>query len=55
VRTVAKNLTVERKRQAGSTPLNTTATTAQAEPDPSEPRHIQAYTGADGLIYYRTP
>jgi len=55
VRTVTKNLTVERKRQAGSTPLNTTATTAQAEPDPSEPRHIQAYTGADGLIYYRTP
>ena len=48
VRTVSKNLDTERKRQAPSP-----ATPAQ--PDPSKARHIQAYVGADGLTYYRTP
>jgi soluble lytic murein transglycosylase-like protein len=52
VRTVSKNLDAERKRHAVSSQQNT-ATPAQ--PDPAEPRHIQAYTGADGLTYYRTP
>ena len=50
VRTVSKNLDAERKRQQNAAPAAT-----PAQPDPSEPRHIQAYVGADGLIYYRTP
>jgi len=48
VRTVSKNLDAERKRHAAPVPT-------PAQPEPSEPRHIQAYTGADGLTYYRTP
>jgi soluble lytic murein transglycosylase-like protein len=48
VRTVSKNLDAERKRQVAPA-----ATPAQ--PDPSKARHIQAYVGADGLTYYRTP
>lgn len=48
VRAVSKNLDAERKRQPAPAVKAT-------EPDPSEPRHIQAYVGADGLIYYRTP
>jgi soluble lytic murein transglycosylase-like protein len=55
VRAVAKNLTAERKRQPVATPRNTTGNSPSGQPEASEPRHIQAYTGADGLIYYRTP
>lgn len=50
VRTVSKNLDAERKRQKNAAPAP-----APAQPDPAEPRHIQAYLGADGTIYYRTP
>lgn len=55
VRAVAKNLTAERKRQPVATPQNPAANSPSGQPAASEPRHIQAYTGADGLIYYRTP
>ena len=48
VRNVSKNLDAERKRQPA-------AAVAPAQPDPDQPRHIQAYAGADGLMYYRTP
>jgi hypothetical protein len=54
VRAVSKNLDAERKRQQNAAP-GATRTAAPSQPDPSEPRHIQAYTGTDGLIYYRTP
>jgi len=50
VRTVAKNLDAERKKQATVTP-----SASATQPHPSEPRHIQAYVGADGLTYYKTP
>jgi soluble lytic murein transglycosylase-like protein len=49
VRTVSKNLDAERKRR----PVPAAAPPAQ--PDPSGPRHIQAYTDGDGMVYYRTP
>jgi soluble lytic murein transglycosylase-like protein len=48
VRTVSKNLDAERKRKAAPA-------APPAQPDPSGPRHIRAYTGVDGMIYYRTP
>jgi soluble lytic murein transglycosylase-like protein len=55
VRTVSKNLSAERKRQASSAQPIAGGISTPAEPDPSVPRHIQAYVGADGVIYYRTP
>jgi len=55
VRTVAKNLTAERKRQSELNQPNASGDSA-AEPNSSVVRrHIQSYVGADGLIYYRTP
>ncbi len=54
VRSVAKNLTAERKSQA----LKPGARTAPipAEPDAFETHpHIQTQIGADGLVYYKTP
>ena len=51
VRTVSKNLDAERKRK----PVPARPPAPSAQPDPSGPRHIQAYTGADGMIYYKTP
>ena len=55
VQTVTRNLTAERKRQSVPIQRNAAGTSMPAESDSAGPRHIQAYSGADGLIYYRTP
>jgi soluble lytic murein transglycosylase-like protein len=52
VRTVAKHLTAARRNQSNAS-AGTTVPAASAAAD-TQPR-IQAQTGADGLVYYRTP
>jgi soluble lytic murein transglycosylase-like protein len=55
VRTVARHLTAARQNQANVS-ARTSIPASPASPAPTDTQpHIQAQTGADGLVYYRTP